>query len=180
VFSDQLTEWCRAGYDYVAPPWVKHEDAPYAGMVEFEGKIGNGGFSLRKIESFLKVINSKKLYKDPEDRWRVFKKDRSLFRRVLNIPRKYLYRFSRFNGIQTELSRAVRIEDGFWANRARHYYPQFKLAPLEVALQFAFECVPSYCYEKNNRQLPFGCHAWDTYDRDFWKPFMLPTDTSND
>jgi len=59
VFSDQLTEWCNKGYDYIAPPWIKHDDAPYAGKTNFEGKIGNGGYSLRKVESFLEVINSR-------------------------------------------------------------------------------------------------------------------------
>ena len=32
VFSDQLKDWCEKGYDYIGPPWVKHKDAPYAGL----------------------------------------------------------------------------------------------------------------------------------------------------
>ena len=64
-------------------------------------------------------------------------------------------------------------EEHFWANRAKHYYPQFKIAPVETALRFAFESVPSYCFEENNRNLPFGCHAWPYYDKDFWKPHLI-------
>jgi len=173
VFSDKLADWCHEGYDYIAPPWIKHQDAPYAGNEEFEGKIGNGGFSLRKVESFLKVIHSKELYKDPEVRWQAFQRNKSTFHRLLNFPRKFLYRLSRFNGIRTEIERRVRIEDPFWTNRAQHYYPQFKLAPIEVALEFAFECVPRYCYEKNESRLPFGCHAWQAYDKEFWEPFLF-------
>jgi hypothetical protein len=62
----------------------------------------------------------------------------------------------------------------FWANRGSHYYPGFKLAPIEVALKFGFECVPRYCYRLNNNELPFGCHAWEKYDKKFWEPFLLP------
>ena len=174
VFSDQLSYWCNQDYDYIAPPWIKHEDAPYAGKPEFEGKIGNGGFSLRKIESFLKVLNSKELFKDPEELWANFCRNKSAFRKFLNLPRKFLYRLPKFNNAEIEIARRVKIEDSFWANRALHYYPDFRLAPVSVALQFAFECLPRHCYEQNNHQLPFGCHAWQEYDQEFWEPFLIP------
>lgn len=174
VFSDKLTEWCRKGYDYIAPPWIKHEEAPYAGMPEFEGKIGNGGFSLRKIKSFLKVINSNNYYIDPDEYWRRFCKNRSRFKQIVNLPRKYIKRIPMYNNAKIEIEKKITIEDMFWANRGPYYYPEFKLAPIDVALKFAFECVPQYCYELNNHQLPFGCHAWEKYDKAFWEPFLLP------
>jgi len=174
VFSDKLTSWCRKGYDYIAPPWIKHDDAPYSGKAEFEGKIGSGGFSLRKVDSFLKVLNSRTLHRDPEDLWTAFARNKSLIHRWLNFPRRYLYRLSKFNNIRIEISRKVKIEDSFWTNRARHYYPEFTLAPIEEALDFAFECVPRHCYEQNDFRLPFGCHAWHAYDREFWTGFLLP------
>lgn len=83
-------------------------------------------------------------------------------------------RFRGFNNVRWELSRwHLPSEERFIANRAIHYYPAFKIAPLEVALRFAFECVPRYCFEKNNFTLPFGCHAWAKYDREFWEPYLL-------
>lgn len=173
VFSDQLNQWCDEDYDYIAPPWIVHEDAPYAGLPEYEGKIGNGGFSLRKIDSFLKVINSNVYFRDPEDFWKVSCKGKSSLWKFLNQPRRLMYRIPRFNNAQIEISRKIGIEDVFWANRAPHYYPEFKLAPIEVALKFAFECLPRYCYELNGNQLPFGCHAWQAYDKAFWEPFLL-------
>lgn len=173
VFSDKLTEWCQKGYDYVAPPWIEHPDAPYVGNLEFEGKIGNGGFSLRKVDSFLKVLKSNVCYVDPEEYWKNFCKDKSKIECLLNLPRKYLKSISYFNNVKKEIDQKVAIEDSFWANRAQHYYPGFKLAPVNVALKFAFECVPRYCYEVNDHQLPFGCHAWERYDLKFWEPFLL-------
>jgi hypothetical protein len=74
--------------------------------------------------------------------------------------------------VSHELASYFQNEDHFWPNRAAHYYPPFKVAPVDIALQFAFECVPRYCYELNGRRLPFGCHAWGRYDRDFWMPYL--------
>lgn len=48
----------------------------------------------------------------------------------------------------------------------------FKIAPVEIALEFSFEQQVLKCFERNNRQLPFGCHAWMRYNFKFWKPFI--------
>src|SRR2546423_218709 len=32
VFSDQLREWCAAGYDYLGAPWPKWKHAPERGL----------------------------------------------------------------------------------------------------------------------------------------------------
>ena len=50
VFSDQLRQWCELDYDFIGAPWVKHKDTVYAGSM-LEGKVGNGGFALKKVES---------------------------------------------------------------------------------------------------------------------------------
>lgn len=173
VFSDKLTEWCQKEYDYIAAPWVKHKDAPYAGMPEFEGKIGNGGFSLRRVKNILKVINSNNYYIDPEEYWRLFCENRSTFNQIINLPRKFLMYLPQINNAKKEIKKKGIIEDWFWSNRGSHYYPEFKIAPFEIALEFAFECVPEYCYHLNNYQLPFGCHAWERYNKEFWMPYLL-------
>lgn len=173
VFSDQLEEWCRKGYDYVAPPWIKHESAPYAGNAEYEGKVGNGGFSLRKTDSFLKVITSTKLSRGPVASIKSAIRYGTSIRKYSAILKFFLYCHPKYNGIRTEMDSYFQNEDHFWANRASHYYPGFKVAPVDVALKFAFECAPGYCYELNGRHLPFGCHAWNKYDRGFWEPFLI-------
>ena len=48
----------------------------------------------------------------------------------------------------------------------------FKVAPKEIALKFSFESQVRECFEYNNRNLPMGCHAWEKYDLEFWKPYM--------
>lgn len=51
-------------------------------------------------------------------------------------------------------------------------YKWFKVAPMDIALQFSFEREVENCYEKNGRNIPFGCHAWERYNFRFWKPFI--------
>ena len=174
VFSDQLKEWCEMDFDVIGAPWIKHKDAPYAGMLEIEGKVGNGGFSLRKIESFLKVSYSPRYCIEPAKYWEMYYAGKPKLQQYLNLPKKILKHLKVFNNAKWEMSKwNSLIEESFWANRATHYYPEFKIAPLEIALRFAFECVPRYCFEKNNYNLPFGCHAWQKYDRQFWEPYLL-------
>jgi hypothetical protein len=173
VFSDQLTQWCETDLDYIGAPWIKHECAPYAGNPEYEGKVGNGGFSLRKIESFLNVIYSSKYHIEPDLYWENNYGSKPRYVQYANIPKKYLKRLRYFNNARREMSAYVRNEEHFWSNRAIHYFPGFKIASVEKALQFSFECAPRYCFELNNCTLPFGCHAWNRYDKNFWEPYLL-------
>ena len=79
VFSDQLDYWCNLGYDYIGAPWLRLKgyknvfdkaftkaknylymryDAKYKnGMPkigkQIEDRVGNGGFSLRRVNKFL-------------------------------------------------------------------------------------------------------------------------------
>ena len=172
VFSDQLKEWCQKGYDYIGPPWVRHEKAPYAGL-KIENAVGNGGFSLRRIDAFLKVIDSKRFLLDPQEYWDKAYANENLFVKAINYPKKILKHFSFFNGSKLEMARFKYNEDHFWARRARYYYPDFKTPSVETALRFGFECLPRHCFELTDRKLPFGCHAWPKYDRRFWEPYLL-------
>ncbi|MCM8831905.1 MAG: hypothetical protein NC918_06920 [Candidatus Omnitrophica bacterium] len=62
VFSDKLLEWCDKGYDYVGAPWYKEEVMLAIGWKLQKDDVGNGGFSLRKVSSCLKVL---KIYNSP-------------------------------------------------------------------------------------------------------------------
>jgi hypothetical protein len=173
VFSDQLIEWCEKDLDYVGAPWLPCQDTPYIRVP----RVGNGGFSLRKIESFVKVFESPHYTIDPEEYWRRFCLKNPKYIRLMNLPRKYLKRLNRFNGAKLEAMRWQEVkwrnEDHFWADVARKYYPDFRVASFEEGLHFAFEAAPRQCFELTNHTLPFGCHAWPRYDRDFWEPYLL-------
>ena len=74
IFPDQLQAWCARGYDYVGAPWIVRDIYRHPLMrlcsaikkryCEATGKpnsqvtgnkVGNGGLSLRKVESHLRV-----------------------------------------------------------------------------------------------------------------------------
>lgn len=169
VFSDQLTEWCETDLDYIAAPWFQCEDAPWVKTPQ----VGGGGLSLRKVASYLQVLNSTRRAIEPNEFWNKYFTEASLPVQLLNLPRKYLKYIKYFNSIRWEIYRSRLFEDRLIALKAQKYYPDFKIASVEAGLRFAFEVAPRLCFEKNNYQLPFGCHAWDRYDREFWEPYLL-------
>lgn len=83
VFRDELLEWCDKDYDYVGAPWVKSPKYLLPGFKQYHqycrsrkrstidfkrhhlfGCVGNGGFSLRKVESMIRAAEE---YKDVAD-----------------------------------------------------------------------------------------------------------------
>ncbi len=67
VFRDELLGWCKEGYDYIGAPWSvpMHFRLPLLKQwrkrfhskwrTEKDFKVGNGGFSLRKVSSHLQA-----------------------------------------------------------------------------------------------------------------------------
>lgn len=136
VFRDELLDWCNKNYDYIGPPWVvepprlkKRTLLPLSKWMV--GRVGNGGFSLRKVKSH----------------WR----NAWLFR---------LFTLPGFN------------EDFFWCMIVGRLNPCYTIPRWREALAFGFELAPSRSWEWNGRRLPFGCHAWEKYEPDFWKPYI--------
>jgi hypothetical protein len=173
VFSDQLQAWCDTDLDYIGAPWLKSEYTPFIKVP----RVGNGGFSLRKVSSFLGVLGSDEYWTDPHAYWATLCRDKPQWWQWMNLPRKYRKYLKRYNGVSYHIAHWLAegkcYEDIFWAYEATHYYPEFKIADAKTGLRFAFEVMPRTCFELNDRQLPFGCHAWARYDKDFWTPFLL-------
>jgi len=172
VFSDRLRHWCDSGFDYIGAPWFKSRTDPGKGF----SRVGNGGFSLRKVQSFLKVIESTRYLEEPVSYW----KDLCLRRlndiQDLAISQRLIKKLRILRdlrrGVRWYMSEYTLNEDRFWSDRATLFYPDFKIAPKEVGLSFSFERFPRYCFEQNNQALPFGCHAWTKYDRAFWESHL--------
>jgi hypothetical protein len=149
VFRDELEDWCRQGFDYIGAPWGN------AGFVEKyrrlrliprsscfpwlsgllyrnEFRVGNGGFSLRNIRAFLRVLRSN----------------------------------------ETAVSRWGGNEDLFWSFLGTQLDRSFRIAFEDRAMRFALELNPRAYVERMGGRLPFGCHAWQKYDPDFWGSFI--------
>jgi hypothetical protein len=172
VFSDHLLDWCDRGYDLVGPPWLAHPDSPIHGTV-YEGKVGNTGFCLKKVQTFLDLFGSKKFAPNPLQRWR-----RSLGRQVrsgnwYNLPSALGIFYPSANRISADVADWQWSEERFLLTRSAHYLPGFRTPSVDEALEFGFEVLPRHCYELNGNRLPFGCHAWERYDPAFWEPFLI-------
>jgi hypothetical protein len=169
VFADELLYWCDREYDYIGAVHTIG-DRPRS--------VGNGGFSLRRIPSFLGVLESNRREVDPGTYWAENFGQRPAPGRWKNLPRKYAKHLRAFNGVQWEVRRINRAysgwaEDWFWSLEAKKYLPSFRIAPNDDGLRFAFDERPREAYEANGRQLPFGCHGWSKHDREFWEPYLL-------
>lgn len=71
VFSDRLLDFCNMGYDYIGGPWAR-----YIGRPEnvINGCVGNGGFSLRRINSCIEVCNDKEsIISEAPEEWKAMK-----------------------------------------------------------------------------------------------------------
>lgn len=175
AFSGDILPWCDQGWDYVGAPWFQdYGNDPTEG---FFG-VGNGGFSLRKVQSHLDVFSSRVPGSDPVALgWRNSQVYRwGLIREVVCRFMTILHRFGYRNRIQDFLVEYCRKktvhEDIFWSREARRFKPGFRIPTPQQALSFAFECAPRACFEANGRQLPLGCHAWAKYDRSFWEDVL--------
>jgi hypothetical protein len=175
IFSNEVNLWSKAGFDYIAAPWFRDfmED-PSQGL----WRVGNGGFSLRNVDSHLRVLQKKIIKGSIYPKHGSFPWNARDAISELGIYEKMVPWFLRMNPLATwttveeEVQRHPRNEDLFWGIEAPKFDSTFKVATADQSLPFAFEMAPRWCYEKNERKLPFGCHAWARYDRVFWEEIL--------
>jgi len=164
VFSDDLTAWCSLDYDYVGAPWFS-SDKPASGLPHFLG-IGNGGFSLRKIKSHLKILNRFSYIISP-----AYLLNRFISEINFTTFKKLLYGVSFDNNTHHLLGKNNLYEDVFWGQVIKKH-KWFKAPDMLTASRFSMESNAEKLYQINGR-LPFGCHAWGTYDPDFWSTHII-------
>ncbi len=138
VFSDRLLEWCEKGYDYIGAPCPN----TFWGDVPFW--VGNGGFSLRKVISFLRIVSQKdKLIVDIKNEFGDF------------------------------LVKKLRtMEDFFFSYCGYRKDIDFCTPSVKEALSFSVEYNINGIYESIKTDLPFGCHRWDRYRFNTWWPII--------
>jgi hypothetical protein len=170
VFANELNKWISKGYDYYgAPVPVSVDDNVQPEFLTFGG---NGGFSLRKIKAHMNVLNKFKIIHKPSDvikYYKQFHKGLSLF---LRFPLIIAGFFGFRNNSKYFIAQFVSNEDMFWSKKAMLIDANFKPAPVKEEIDFAFEKFPSQLFEMNAQKLPFGCHAWEKYEPEFWKKFI--------
>ena len=173
VFKDELLYWCTKNFDYVGAPWFKgwHEANEERVIIG----VGNSGFSLRKISKASEILNRiekiKYLYQKCGCHSQTMN---NKFRMLMRLLRPY-FKISDVNLIPNIVEQQQQNEDLFWCMQVGNTFSDYKIAPAREAQHFSFEVNPSWLYKQTNNTVPFGCHAWEKYEPEFWKPFIIPS-----
>ncbi len=175
IFKDELLKWCEKGYDYIGAPLIgRYEDTVFSDNM----RVGNGGLSLRKVNTYMQFFQSKKnvfTIKQIADRIQLGKKPYTRIFVLLLMTLGWKNKpVSVAKGWTYNVTKGWTYnEDDFWSGLlANSNYSLSMPSPTE-AMQFSFERFPSELYELNHHQLPFGCHAWKKYQYEsFWSKFI--------
>lgn len=169
VFKDELEHWCKKGYDYIGAPWF--EGWTYPVSTNIIG-VGNGGFSLRTPKKYIQLLKRVAVLKKLKHVCNSLDTKRfSFFLLFIKLFNHY-FKLSSNEHLHYLDEAGIVNEDVFWGRNMGTMFTDFKVAPAEEALQFAFEANPSFLYQKNHQQLPFGCHAWEKHEPHFWQQFI--------
>ena len=167
VFRDELNEWCDKDFDYIGAPLIGDFEDSFFSM---KMRVGNGGFSLRRVQAYVDFFSSNRHVFAPKQIARRIQLNKKPLTRVFvwllmvlgwrNKPKVVAHRW-KYN------------EDDFWSCVLNGTRYQLKMPEIPDAIRFSFERFPSELFELNNHQLPFGCHAWRKYQYDaFWSKFI--------
>jgi hypothetical protein len=166
VFRNELQYWLDQDYDYIGAP-VKINSAIMPLENDLNQFYFNGGFSLRKVESHLRVLHTyRKLL--PQ---RYIKKWYSKYNtngKIANIHRYLGMSLGYQNNTHYENNFFRRNEDVFWSFYVPKVIKWFRLPDSKQAIKFSFDKDPELLYKRNNDSLPFGCHAWYRKDENYY------------
>ena len=157
VLSDALEFWCNKQYSYIGAPWFEGYTKPTLPLTL--NSVGNGGFSLRRVPDFLKVLSRPRIFKNVLMQ--------SWPGSVVSNVYRFLKDYHSFVYQDTHVNIDVN-EDLFWGLFVPARCSFFNVPPATEAVAFAFEAHPDFLYQLNQQSLPFGCHAWQRYQPEFW------------
>lgn len=166
VFEDSLLEWCKKNYYYIGGPWLQtnwHKNLYQS--------IANETLSSKPLinRMLLKII------------WKLSGLDDNAKLAVGNgglSLRKVKPFYQACITYKKMLNTWRYNEDIFWSIYLPLNLPCLKLPGWKKALEFSFDINPSVCFKYNNKNLPFGCHAWFkdelpyTGNLEFWAPII--------
>jgi len=166
IFRDELVQWCNLGYDYIGAPLIGNGfETTFSSMM----RVGNGGLSLRKVQTYISFFESKKnVFSSSQIRQRISLKKKPYAR----ICIWFLMLLGWHNKPMIVAERWKSNEDIFWSNLLDFsQYALSKPSP-DIAMFFSFERFPSELFSIIGR-LPFGCHAWRKYQfESFWQQYI--------
>ncbi|MFN4145965.1 MAG: DUF5672 family protein [Runella sp.] len=165
VFRDELAQWCAKGYDYIGAPWrIEREFSSWGDRIMFHIK--------KKIALWFD-LRDERLNNQPRDvilKMSVGNGGLSLrkVQKMLTIVKQHPKQIAHY----LNQKGALWNEDIFFCIEMNRYFSKVKVPHWREALRFSVEDLPSKAYRLNGQQLPFGCHAWEIHELDFWKPHI--------
>jgi len=168
VLRDEIDHWCNQPFDYIGAPWFEgfRNPAPDAPIIG----VGNSGFSFHRLRTSRRVTASWR-------RWYPYSTVAKDLIQGLRGNSKRLRRGLIGLGSGGLLRGAHKLFDMpcdfFWSFTVPKLDQTFRIPDPETAVQFAWEVLPSRCMEMCRGSLPFGIHAWTTYDYEFLMPHLL-------
>lgn len=163
VFEDKLDFFTNLNFDYIGAPWMV--DAFVGKPKEQLWRVGNGGFSLRKVKTFKSIIEQ--IESTPKGRIPVFKFKQNTWKGIIK-------RFGFRNNLKHYIKEAPG-EDIFWSTYIPEIFSadQFKIADPQTAASYSFEVLPEFLFREVTKGiLPMGCHNWMNNNPDFWKNYI--------
>ncbi len=151
AFGNDLESWCSKGYDYI-------------GAVVYNQKFVGEYITSSRMLRILNKLGF--IRKDPiQNGGFSLRKTKALYDNC-----------RRFDWIIKNTA-MVYLEDVFWCLRLPLINPFFRVAPTNIAKEFAIEL--PYASATNFKEvtdalgtMPLGCHGWKTFGFPFWKTHM--------
>lgn len=163
VFEDKLDYFINLNFDYIGAPWL---EGAFDGYPEEKlWKTGNGGFSLRRVSTFISILEQ--IENSQKGKMPVFKTEQKSLKSIIKNF-----------GIRNNLKHYTKEppgEDIFWCIYVSKIFKpfEFKIADPITAAHYAFEVFPRYLFEKiTNGKLPMGSHNWKNNNPEFWSKYI--------
>jgi hypothetical protein len=173
IFNADLEEANAFKFDYIGAPFFDGYWAAVPGAPFIKG--GNSGFSVRNIQSCIRVLRSMKKYRLKWMLYSIFLSHLPALRLKLNKITNYRYDVFISGKFGFYFARFHLNEDVVWSEIVPQLFPKFTIADPLSALIFSFEYNLEDSLKLNNGNLPLGCHAWFKH-LDFWRRYI---DTEN-
>ena len=158
VLKNDLSEFISKNISYIGAPTGKK--SPFdRSRKKLWGRryFCNGGFSLRKTNDFIRVLESSKIGY-PFNYLTIYECLKSGFYRYIKLYLKTLFSKNIYKGEYFAKNLYIK-EDSFWTYFAPLFYKKYSLPTIDQANSFCFDGNPNFFYKMNKYKLPMALHG---------------------
>jgi len=180
TFEDRLLAWCNTKYDYVGAPIYNFGSHWQDDLL----CVGNGGFSLRKVASFISALDANPVIFTLDDLVERLKpyNAKGKFVNALKYAPCWLMRGNRLREECNSLAYFVGVnEDLCYAKYLPAIRNDFLIPSYVESVSFCIDSHVTRELKVLKEGLPFGAHGWWTWNEnlDAWRPFIRELNCSS-